>query len=277
MSGLTRQYAKLCERRDFDDPELIEAIVALVPERDPHRHVERKVWEFAMVMLFLRDTGHLDQRSRVLSVGAGDERVLFWLTNHVGRMVATDIYGEGPFADREALETMLTDPASHAPAYPWRPERLEVLHMDGRELRFPEATFDAVFTVSSIEHFGSPAGIARAAAELGRVLRPGGHALMVTECLLRHDPLDRAVGVASRLRALARTGRDRGHFKRAALAEVFAPRELGTLLIGPSGLRLMQPLALTAPIDPDPMLVVRAGRSSFTSVCLPLVKDNPGR
>ncbi len=154
---LSRQYAKLCDVGDFDDPELLETIRSLVPERDPRTHIERKVWEFAMVMLFLRATGHLNGCTRVLSVGAGNERVLFWLTNHVGTMVATDIYGDGRFAGREADRSMLTDPAAHAPAYDWRPERLEVLHMDGRRLAFEDASFDAVFTVSSIEHFGSPA------------------------------------------------------------------------------------------------------------------------
>ena len=35
--------------------------------------------------MFLADLGLLDDRSRVLGVGAGDERILFWLANHVGR------------------------------------------------------------------------------------------------------------------------------------------------------------------------------------------------
>jgi SAM-dependent methyltransferase len=272
VTGLSRQYAKLCDLRDFDDPELIEAIRGLVPERDPYGHIERKVWEYAMVMLFLADTGHLDGDSRVLSVGAGNERILFWLTNHVGRMVATDIYGEGPFAGREAQASMLTDPAAHAPAYEWRAEALEVHHMDGRRLSFPEASFDAVFTVSSIEHFGAPRDIARAAAEIGRVLRPGGHALIVTEFLVRHHPLDRAIGVLARLRGRGRTGRDPGHARRPALAEVFAPRELESLLVGPSGLVQMQQLDTRFSGQTHPRILLNAAHSTYTSVCLPLIK-----
>jgi SAM-dependent methyltransferase len=270
---LTRQYAKLCDVRDFDDPAVLEAITSLVPERDARTHVERKVWEFAMVMLFLGDTGHLDGRSRVLSVGAGDERVLFWLTNHVGTVVATDIYGEGQFAEREASSSMLTDPAAHAPAYVWRPERLEVLQMDGRRLAFGDASFDAVFTVSSIEHFGSGGDIARAAAEIGRVLRPGGHAVIVTECALR----------LHRFAQLRRRG---------ALREVLTPDELDRLIVGPSGLDPMQSLDLT--LSPQtwqnmtmpqsdgtlrsstgnryPFVLMQIGRSVFTSVCLVLAK-----
>jgi SAM-dependent methyltransferase len=272
VSGLSRQYAKLCDPRDFDDPELIEAIRALVPERDPYEHIERKVWEYAMVMLFLADTGHLDRRSRVLSVGAGNERILFWLTNHVGRMVATDVYGHGPFAAREAQASMLTDPAAHAPAYEWRAEALEVHRMDARRLIFPDASFDAVFTVSSIEHFGTPRDVAQAAAEIGRVLRPGGHALIITEFLVRHHPLDRAVGFLARVRARGRTGRDPGHGRRPALEEVFTPPELESLLVGPSGLAEMQQLDTRTSDQAHPRIRLYAGHSSYTSVCLPLVK-----
>jgi ubiquinone/menaquinone biosynthesis C-methylase UbiE len=280
VSALSRQYAKLCDLRDFEDPRLLGAIRSLVPERDPRAHIERKVWEFAMVMLFLEEAGHLDHSSRVLSVGAGDERVVFWLTNHVAEIVATDIYGEGKFAHREAGASMLTNPAAHAPAYAWRPERLTVLHMDGRTLQFPDESFDAVFTVSSIEHFGSHRDIAQAAKELGRVLRPGGHAIVITECAVRLHPL-----------ATVR--------RRAALREVFSPSELERLIVAPSGLRMMQPLDLTLSAEswenlstPQrdgslssttgeqyPLILVSVGRSVFTSVCLVLVKpgpDNPG-
>lgn len=272
MIELSRQYAKLCDARDFEDPELIKTIRALVPERDPHEHIERKVWEYAMVMLFLADTGHLDGGSRVLSVGAGNERVLFWLTNHVEKVVATDIYGEGAFAAREAQSSMLTDPASHAPAYQWREEALEVHHMDGRRLTFPDASFDAVFTVSSIEHFGAPGDVARAAAEIGRVLRPGGHALIITECLVHYHPLDRAAGLLARLRARIHTGHDPGRSRRAALAEVFAPYELESLLVAPSSLVEMQRLQKRTSAEASPRILPHAANSTYTSVCLPLMK-----
>ena len=88
-------------------------------------------------------------------MGAGDERILFWLANHVGEVVATDIYGEGDFAGREAGGSMLVDPAAHAP-FPYREDRLSVLWMDARELAFPDASFDVVYSLSSLEHFGGP-------------------------------------------------------------------------------------------------------------------------
>jgi len=296
MTALSRQYVKLCDVHDFDDPELLRAISTLLPERDPLAHVERKVWEFAMLLLFLEETGRLDERSEVLSVGAGDERIVFWLSNHVGRMVATDIYGEGSFADREAQVSMLEDPGAHAPVqFGWRPDRLEVLKMDARELEFEDNSFDVVFTLSSIEHFGTPEDIARAASEIGRVLRPGGHAVIITEYMVRLHPLD-AVPFEFALR-VGTAGRRYRHAiarRRRPLREVFTRRELKRDLIKPSGLELMQPLNTKlsseswenvvthlpegglsfATGEPYPLILVRVSRSVFTSVCLVLAKPD---
>jgi ubiquinone/menaquinone biosynthesis C-methylase UbiE len=146
--------------------------------------VERKVWEFAMLALFLEGTGLMNEQTEALAVGAGDERIVFWLANRLGRVVATDIYGEGEFAEREARSSMLDDPAAHAP-FPYREDRLEVRWMDARKLEFRDESFDVVFSLSSFENFGTPEDITAAARELGRVLRPGGHAFIATECFIR--------------------------------------------------------------------------------------------
>ena len=290
---LRRRYAKLCDLRDFEDPDLIGAVRSLLPEQDPLEHIERKAWEMAMLALFLEETGGLREDTEALAVGAGDERVVFWLANRIGRVVATDIYGEGDFAAGEGSEAMLLDPGSRAP-FPYRDERLEVLWMDGRELAFPDESFDVVFSLSSIEHFGSPADIARAAAEIGRVLRPGGHAFVVTECFVRLHPLDRAPAeLALRLATLGRWRRVATLRRREAVPDVFTPRELERRIVRPSGLRLMQPLDMTVspeswdnlaryPIGSDkveprsgrfyPHILVQLSRSVFTSACLPLQK-----
>ena len=290
---LRRGYAKLCDLRDFDDPELIGAVGSLLPEREPLAHVERKVWEMAMLALFLEEVGRLTEDTRALAVGAGDERMVFWLANRIGRMVATDIYGEGDFAAGEADAAMLTDPASRAP-FPYREDRLEVRWMDGRELAFPDECFDVVFSLSSIEHFGTPSDVARSAAEIGRVLRPGGHAFVVTECLVKLHPLDRAPAeLALRIATLGRRRHSATLRRREFLREAFTPRELERQIVRPSGLRLMQPLDTTvspeswenlasypfgsSQVEPRsgsfyPHILVQRSRSVFTSACLPLQK-----
>jgi SAM-dependent methyltransferase len=279
VSELSRQYVKLCDLRDFNDPQLLGMIGSLLPERDPQAHIERKVWEFGMLMLFMAEAGLLNERTEALSVGAGDERVLFWLANRIGRMVATDIYGQGPFAPAEARISMLEEPRAHAP-YPYREDRLEVMWMDGRQLSFPAESFDLVFSISSIEHFGHPGDVARAAREVGRVLRPGGYAVIATDCLVRVHPLDATpAGFLLRALTLGRRSARARPLRRGMLAEAFSRRELRSRIVRPSGLDLAQPLdpSLSPETwetldDPARRILVRAGRSVFTSVCLVLEK-----
>ena len=287
---------KLCDIRDFEDPAIRRLAHELVPGRDDETVVERKLWEYAMLALFLEDVGRLTEETEVLGVAAGNEEALYWLANRVGRVVATDIYGEGAFVGREAAVSMLDDPTAHAP-YPYREDRLDVRYMDGRSLEFPDESFDVVYSLSSIEHFGSPHDVARASAEIGRVLRPGGHAFIVTECFVKLHPLNRApVDFAGRLATLGRRRAVATPRRRAVVGEVFKPRELQSRIVRPSGMRLMQPLdtslsgeswdnlCLLVPPPPEvrlepasgeyfPHVLLQASRSVFTSVCLALEKE----
>jgi SAM-dependent methyltransferase len=253
--------------------------------------VERKAWEFAMLALFLEQAGRMNEQTEALAVGAGDERIVFWLANRLGRVVATDIYGHGDFAEREARSSMLEDPAAHAP-FPYREDRLEVRWMDARRLEFPDASFDVVFSLSSFEHFGGPNDVAAASRELGRVLRPGGHAFVATECFVhRHWSNAAPVDLAVKLATLGRKRKRAGLRRRAVVVEVFTARELQRLIVEPSGLELTDPLDLELPASSRvnvtrtdehglhpasghywPHVILKADRSLFTSVALPLRK-----
>ena len=291
-SELRRQYAKRCDVADFADPEVAALIGRIAPSLDAERP-HRKGWEYALAALFLRDTGHLDDASNVLDVGAGAEELLFWLAARVTRIVALDTYGAGRFAGREASARMLEDPAAFAP-YPYPRERLEVRRADARRLPFADATFDAVVSLSSIEHFGGPGDVAQAAGEIGRVLRPGVHAFIVTEAfvdmrLLERAPLQATIRLLTAGRLASTATPRRRH------AEVLTVREVLARIVSASGLELMQPLQLNltpqtydnviaiadgggpqpdgAPAYPHVLLQVRG--STFTSLALPLEKPMP--
>jgi SAM-dependent methyltransferase len=291
--GLPRQYVKLCDLEDFEDRALLDVLASIIPERDPRAHVERKAWELGMLALFLADAGRLNDRTEALAVGAGDERIVFWLANRLARVVATDIYGDGHFAKREANASMLSNPVAHAP-FAYRQDRLEVRHMDGRALEFPDASFDVVFSLSSIEHFGGPRDIAGAAREIGRVLRPGGHAVIVTECYVDKHPLNSApVDFALRTASLGRLRRRATPRYRAGV-DVLTADEIRRWIVRPSGLRLLQPLdrrisrssyenvaqlrSRRAPAPPSgsfyPHVLLRFRGSLFTSACLVLEKGS---
>src|SRR5690348_7537154 len=102
-STLSRQYVKLCDLPDFDDPLLRSRLREIVaPGYSPREELRRKFWEYAMLALYLEEVGALTETAQALAVAAGHEEPLFWMANRIARMVATDIYGEGGFADREA-------------------------------------------------------------------------------------------------------------------------------------------------------------------------------
>jgi hypothetical protein len=52
----------------------------------------RKYWEVAMTLRALRTFGAVHPGSELLGIGAGAEAGLFWLSNHVRRVFATDLY-----------------------------------------------------------------------------------------------------------------------------------------------------------------------------------------
>ena len=137
-----------------------------------------------MSLRALRDFGALGPTSEVLGVGAGAEATLFWLTNHVRRVVATDLY-DGEWGE-QAPKEMLIDPGRFA-SCPWDPARLVVEQMDALDLRFADSSFDGVFSSSSIEHFGDHDDVRRALAEIRRVLKPGGIAALSTEYRIDGD------------------------------------------------------------------------------------------
>src|SRR4051794_41948348 len=108
-----------------------------------------------MLALFLEQTGRMNEDTQALAVGAGDERIVFWLANRLRRVVATDIYGEGDFAGREARGSMVDGPAAHPP-FEYRLEHPHVRWRDAPELAFPDESLHVVLSPSSFGHFGRP-------------------------------------------------------------------------------------------------------------------------
>jgi SAM-dependent methyltransferase len=183
-------YNKVCEFEDFADPNLIALIRDIFPHEMSHfspdfpRSAEyRKYWEVAMAVRTFKDLGAMTSDAIVLGVGAGTETTLFYLANHVRQVFATDLYLQTGVWSEAAPSFMLFEPEAVAP-YAFDKRRLVVQHMDGRFLRYPDDTFDGVFSSSSVEHFGSLDSIASAVYEMGRVLKPGGILTLSTEFYL---------------------------------------------------------------------------------------------
>lgn len=210
---------KLCNLSDWK--ELEPEMLSFLDEKP--KQFDRKHWEIAMS---LRAFEKLPEGSRVLGVGAGDELTIFHLCNLGMEVHATDMYHtEG---DQWKISQMLVDPAECSP-FPFKSENLIVQNMDGRKLRYPDNYFDAIFSSSSLEHFGNLDDIKQAAAEMGRVLKPGGIVSIATEFYL--------------------DGPDNGGFHNVVL---FTPERIQELVVEPSGLKMVGKADYS--VDEDTML-----------------------
>jgi SAM-dependent methyltransferase len=249
------QDTQLCELANpakWDNAEWLDILRSL-GLADDKLSMHRKPYELAQLIYGCRALGVLRDDASIVSVGAGHEPVLYWLANHVRRVIATDIY-EGIWRDVQAREgdpDVLRTPETFAP-FPYRRDHLTFMRMDGRRLAFRDGSFDIAYSLSSIEHFGGLPGAVATVREMTRVLKPGGVLVLGTEYVLdgpRHE-------------------------------ETFLPKEIAELVHQP-GLELVQPIDETVyrrysytPVDlyndpyQTPHMVVRFNDTVFTTVML---------
>lgn len=249
------QDTQLCELANpakWDNQEWL-AILRSLGLADDKLSMHRKPYELTQLVYGCRRLGVLRDDASIVSVGAGHEMVLYWLANHAGRVIATDMY-EGAWQDlqgREGNPDVLARPWDYAP-FPYRRERLTFLKMDGRRLAFRDRAFDIAYSLSSIEHFGGMPGAVATIREMARVLKPGGVLALATEYVLAGPPHE----------------------------ETFQPDEIAELIRQP-GLELVEPLDESVyrrysytPIDlyrtpyQTPHMVVRFGDTVFTTVMM---------
>jgi SAM-dependent methyltransferase len=251
------QLCELANPAKWDNPEWLEILHELVLA-DDKLLMHRKPYEFAQLVYGCRRLGALRADARVLSVGAGHELVLFWLANHVRRVVATDRY-EGQWQSslaREGDPGVLARPSDYAP-FPYRQAHLSFVRMDGCVAGFLDATFDIVYSLSSIEHFGGIEQAIESVNEMARVLKPGGILALATEYVIAGPPRE----------------------------ETFQPAEIVRLVQHPH-LHLVEPIddavyrryrfdAVDLERTPlqAPHMVVRLGDTVFTSVMMFLRKS----
>ena len=253
-----RQLCELANPAKWDNPEWMRLLKGLKVVRPDKASMHRKGYEFTQLLYGLEQLGRLHDGTDIVSIGAGHEAILYWLANHVGSVVATDLYEEGRWdttGAREGDERVVQRPQDFAP-FPYRTDRLRFLKMDGRRLAFRAATFDVAYSLSSIEHFGGLAGAQAAVDEMVRVLKPRGLLVLATEYMLSGTPHE----------------------------EVFTPADVHALIARPA-LRLIEPIDehvyrryeykavdLYKNRFQTPHMVVRMGDTVFTTVMMFLEK-----
>jgi SAM-dependent methyltransferase len=252
------QLCELANPAKWDNPEWLDILLSYVVIADHKEAMHRKGYEFTQLIFGLKKLGRLREDARMLSVGAGHEAPAFWLANHVGSVVATDLYAGDwqSIGAREGDAGVLARPEEFAP-FAYRRERLTFLRMDGCQLGFRDASFDVAYSLSSIEHFGGVAGARRAVSEMARVVKRGGVVAIATDWRVDGPPAE----------------------------EVFTPEEVHQIIDIP-GLRLIQSIddrvwsryevevvdVRSTPLK-TPHMLLRQGETVFTSVMVFLEKD----
>lgn len=145
--------------------------------RDYYAGFAAREWERLLrpedgALEFLTTTHLLDQhlapQSRVLDLGGGPGRYSLWLAERGHRVSLADLSPE--------LLAIARDQVAASPA---AEQIVEVVEADARDLaRWPDASFDAVLALGPFYHLTAPADREAAAAELARVLAPGGLAFI---------------------------------------------------------------------------------------------------
>jgi len=192
---------KICCIEDWENHEVKEIIPKLqdityynkcqgILARKPGQ-IHRKDWEWALGIIAMKRFGKLNNKNTALGIGAGRELILFYLTNYLDHLYATDLYSRKEWENFAPVD-FLDNPSKYAP-FPYDQSALTVLRMDGTKLEFPSDSFDIVFSFSSIEHFGGAdhSGALKSLKEMERVLKPGGIAIVATEYIINNkDPPD---------------------------------------------------------------------------------------
>jgi ubiquinone/menaquinone biosynthesis C-methylase UbiE len=183
----TLVHNKACNQDDFRHPSLWGVIRGIFlhdqlrfGDAFPVHREDRHHWQAAMTARAMTEMGVLGPRSQILGVGAGNAPIVFWLTNKVGQIFATDLYLRDGSPAATLYQSMISEPARHWPGS-WNPRRLVVQHMDPLELRYDDASFDGVFAIHVLERFSSEDDTAQALNEIYRVLKPGGLASLHLE------------------------------------------------------------------------------------------------
>lgn len=149
-------------------------------------NIYRKGWEWTQAVYGLNKLGMIDVNNSALGVGAGRECLIFWLAEHLYKVVATDLYGNETWikqGGKEADPGIIENPQQYCPKK-INKDNIEFLKMDGTNLTFEDESFDIVWSMSSIEHFGSHENSAKAIREMARVTKKRGVIAVATEYLL---------------------------------------------------------------------------------------------
>jgi SAM-dependent methyltransferase len=179
--------SKLIEIEDFRSPELSPYLVEVNSDAASQSGTLRedvapdsKQWECAMTLRALDRAGVAGPGRMIAGIGVGTEVTMFALARRDCLVFAVDRYLHRSVWSDVAPAGMMIDPARYS-ALPFPRGHVIPVNGSGLQVNLPTMQMDAVFSTGAIEHFGSLERVAIAAREFGRILRPGGIAVISTQ------------------------------------------------------------------------------------------------
>lgn len=146
----------------------------------------RKWWEWEYIARRAAALECFGLSRSAIGLGTGDEPLIFYFARKFGSTIATDLFSadsEWKEAREAAVEGMMARATIPGPY-----NELRVENADMRRLPVPEGSMDFAWSTSSIEHVDTLFDVYLIFAELARILKPGGHAVMTTEFCLSRPP-----------------------------------------------------------------------------------------
>lgn len=171
---------RLFDYADFSNQEFIEA------QEEFHEKggTSRKSWEFVIMSQGLKQLGCFDGKGVALGTGCLKENLIYLYANRFGHVYATDV----AYYDTNLLnvkpwggEKYSLSEVYDGKDIPFDKTKLTVLPMDMMVLEFPDASMDAIWSSSSVEHCGGVGELLKCFTEAERVLKPNGVFSITTE------------------------------------------------------------------------------------------------
>jgi arsenite methyltransferase len=136
---------------------------------------------------------------RVLDVGCGHGLMLIGAAKRLrdGKATGIDLWQQEDQAGNSREATLLNARLENVA------DRVELIDGDARKLPFAENSFDVVVSSWALHNIYDPAGRETAVREIVRVLKPGGHVLMID---IRHTEQYAEVLRATKMSDIRRTG-----------------------------------------------------------------------
>lgn len=150
------------------------------------RRLPRKWWEWEYIAECAEILGLLRRGSTALGLGVGFEPLIFHFAHHCQRVIATDLYSpDTPWTEarfKSAQQVLDSSP------FPYPQDRVEVRNADMRRTGAASSSIDFVWSCSSIEHVPTLRDLFLVFAEISRILKIGGHAILTTEFCVTGNP-----------------------------------------------------------------------------------------